>query len=158
MSSPQNQTKTLTRQSLAERCFSSATNSREARGGGIFLTEDSTTLLDNWNTGTTSPLRRTAKSSRWQDCLAKRTFKSEGGLSRARSGGGFPTNLLDNWNTGTLLSPQNPFNRAAETICLAGQRFWKPSLSGLGVAAFPFFKNFCLGLAATRVRQTAFTG
>lgn len=142
MSSPQNQVKTLTRQSLAERCLSSTRGSREARGGGVLLTENSTTLLDNWNTGTMLPLRRGTRVFSWQDCLAKRTFKLGAGLREARSGGSFLSNLLDNWNTGTLLSPLSLQNRMAETICLACQRISQPTLSGRGVATLQIFKMF----------------
>ena len=153
MSSPQHQAKTLTRQGLAERCFSSATSLREARGGGVLQHDYPTTLLDNWNTGTMLPLRRESKILFWRNRLAKRTFKSKEGPRAARSGSSFPTTLLDNWNTGTLLSPLRPRYRASETICLAGKRFAKLLLSGRGVATV-LFLNFLSGSVSDRPLQT----
>lgn len=158
MSLPRYQAKSLIRQSLAERCFSSETGLCEARGGGVLRTGRPHTLLGNWNTGTMLPLRRESKALPWRDCLAKRTFKSGEGPREARSGGSFPLNLLDNWNTGTLLSPLRPCEWAAETICLAGQRFAKRFSSGRGVATFLNFKNFRQRALSVRLWQPGFTG
>ena len=158
MSSPQNHTKTPTQQDcLAEWCFQLGKSLCRAWGDGSFLT----TLLDNWNTGTMSPLRRKAKFFTRQDCLAKRTFKSGEGLREARSGGSFPTTLLDNWNTGTLLSPHRLQSWLANVICLAGQRFSTPTNCQRGVAAFPFssfFENLDEGQGEGLLQFTKSTG
>ena len=158
MLSPRNQAKPSRWQSLVDKCFSSDVSLCETWGGGVILSGAPTTLLDNWNTGTMLPLRRESKVLAWQDCLAKRNFKSGESLREARSGGSFPHTLLDNWITGTWLSPHSLLLWAAKPICLASQRFAKLFISGSGVMAFQNFKNFHRGLILSCPRQTGFTG